>query len=320
MAMSSSPSSDDAGSEEKDHKEGNADPAKADTADSTNEAPAVELTPREVKDMRERMRPRAAVLHETIRSEGEHELHRSPTSLAWSGLAAGMSLGFSLVAMGVLRAALPDAPWRPLVVSLGYPVGFLIVILGRQQLFTENTLTPVLPLLHNRDAETLVRVLRLWSIVLITNILGAFLFATTLAKTAIFKPEIRAAFGDIGVEALAGGAGVHFLRAIFSGWLVALLVWLLPGADTSGAFLIVVISYLIGVAGLSHIIAGSVESLFAVLTGRGTWSDYAFHYFVPVLLGNILGGSALVGAVAHAQVVAERDLKLSREKRRGDLS
>ncbi len=222
-------------------------------------------------------------------------------------------MGFSLVAMGALQAALPDTPWRSLVVSLGYPVGFLIVILGRQQLFTENTLTPVLPLLHNRDAETLMRVLRLWSVVLVTNILGAFLFAATIANTAIFKPETRAAFGDIGVEALAGGAGAHFLRAIFSGWLVALLVWLLPGADSSGAFLIVVISYLIGVAGLSHIIAGSVESLFAVLTGRGTWGDYAFHFFVPVLLGNILGGSALVGALAHAQVVAERDLKQGRK-------
>lgn len=218
-------------------------------------------------------------------------------------------MGFSLVAMGVLRAALPDEPWRSLVVSFGYSVGFLIVILGRQQLFTENTLTPVLPLLHNRDWETLLRVLRLWAVVLTTNIVGALLFAATIAKTAIFKPETRLAFGDIGVEALAGGAGPHFLRAIFSGWLVALLVWLLPGADGSGTFLIVVISYLIGVAGLSHIIAGSVESLFAVLSGCATWGDYAFHYFFPVLAGNIIGGSALVAALAHAQVVAERDVK-----------
>lgn len=221
-------------------------------------------------------------------------------------------MGFSLVAMGVLRNSLPDAPWRPLVVNLGYCIGFLIVIVGRQQLFTENSLTPVLPLLHNRDRATAVRVLRLWGVVLFTNLIGAFLFALVCAKTAVFRPDVRAAFGAIGAEALEGGILSHFLRAIFSGWLIALLVWLLPSAETSRIFIIVVITYLIGVAGLSHIIAGSVESMYAVLAGQGTWSSYAIDFFLPVLFGNVIGGSALVGALAHAQVVAERDLHRSK--------
>lgn len=274
--------------------------------------PPVELSAREEREVRERMRPRAAVLHETIRIEGEHELHRSPSSLAWSGLAAGSSMGFSLVAMGILRTSLPDAPWRPLIVNLGYCIGFLIVIVGRQQLFTENSLTPVLPLLHNRDRQTAVRVLRLWGVVLLTNLVGAFLFALVCAKTAVFRPDVRAAFGAIGVEALEGGILSHFLRAIFSGWLIALLVWLLPSAETARIFIIVVITYLIGVAGLSHIIAGSVESMYAVLAGAGSWRDYLVHFFLPVLFGNVIGGGALVGALAHAQVVAERDLRRSK--------
>src|SRR4051812_30163477 len=104
---------------------------------------SVELSRQEHEDLAEHKHPRAQVLYEAIRSEGEQELDRPVSALAWSGLAAGLSMGFSFIAMGLLRAALPDAGWAKLVVALGYPVGFLIVIVGRQQLFTENSLTPI---------------------------------------------------------------------------------------------------------------------------------------------------------------------------------
>jgi len=82
----------------------------------------------------------AAATHEVVRIEAEKELERTASALAWSGLAAGLAMGFSFVTEGVLRSKLPDADWRPLIAKLGYPVGFLIVILGSQQLYTENTL------------------------------------------------------------------------------------------------------------------------------------------------------------------------------------
>ena len=110
-----------------------------------------ELSRAEKDAVEEQSHPNAALIHETIRAEGEAELNRTKTALVLSAFAAGLSIGFSLVAQGVLQADLPDAPWRPLVSSFGYTIGFLIVVLGRQQLFTENTLTPILPLLHNRD-------------------------------------------------------------------------------------------------------------------------------------------------------------------------
>lgn len=109
-------------------------------------------------------------MHETIRLEGEEELKRSNSALAFSGLAAGLSMGFSLIAQGLLQAHLPDAGWTPLVVNWGYSFGFLIVVLGRQQLFTENTLTVILPLLVRRDRKTLLAVARLWAIVLVANL------------------------------------------------------------------------------------------------------------------------------------------------------
>jgi formate/nitrite transporter FocA (FNT family) len=111
-------------------------------------------------------RPNAFVLHEAIRKEGDEELRRDGLALFTSAIAAGLTMGFSLIVPGVLKAHLPQASWSDLVVSIGYATGFLIVVLGRQQLFTENTLTPILPLLHDRTWKTLRRVLRLWGIVL----------------------------------------------------------------------------------------------------------------------------------------------------------
>ncbi len=267
---------------------------------------AISLSEQEQQDVEARKHPRAQVLYETIRLEGEQELDRPAWALVWSGLAAGLSMGFSMVAMALLRAALPEAPWAKLIVFLGYSVGFLIVIVARQQLFTENTLTPVIPLLHNKTWATLVRVLRLWSIVLGTNLIGTFAFALAVRATGIFPPEVERALARIGQDALAGGFVSHFSRAIFSGWLIALMVWMLAGAQAR-AFVVVMITYLIGLAQLSHVIAGSTEAFYAVLNGDASVSDYLVHFLLPVGLGNMLGGIALVSALNYAQVAADEN-------------
>ena len=267
---------------------------------------AEELTEAEKEDVHKRVPPRAVVVLETIRAEGELELHRPVAALALSGLAAGLSMGFSLVAMGTLRAALPDTPWRMLVVKLGYCVGFLIIVIGRQQLFTENTLTPVIPLLHNRDMATFKRVLRLWGVVLLANLVGSFVFASVVGRTAVFSDEVRAEFLVLAHQTLRGTFGDQFLRAIFSGWLIALMVWLLPNANGARVFVIVLLTYLIGIGQLSHIVAGSVEAFYGVAVGAVSFGHVFGFFLVPVLLGNLLGGGMLVGALHHAQIEADK--------------
>src|SRR3954464_12154997 len=145
------------------------------------------------QETQERSSPTGAVVYAAIRKEGDDELQRATAALAWSGLAAGLSMGFSFAAEAMLRAALPDAPWRPLITKLGYSIGFLIVVLGRQQLFTENTLTVVLPVLRRPDSLMMRNVARLWAIVLAANLIGALLFAWASARTDIFSHETRAA-------------------------------------------------------------------------------------------------------------------------------
>jgi formate/nitrite transporter FocA (FNT family) len=246
----------------------------------------------------------AKTTYEVIREEGEKELERSNGALAFSGLAAGLSMGLSMVGQAMLHAHLPDAPWRPLVVRFGYSVGFLAVIAGSQQLFTENTLTPVVPYLSKKSGVTLAQVLRLWSIVFATNILGTFLFALAAAFTPTFSPEIRGAFAALGTEAVAGTFWATFARGIAAGWVIALMVWMLPGARHNRLWIIVIMTYVIGVAGMSHIIAGSSEVLYVVLTGAVPWSAYWLAFMLPTLLGNIIGGVTLVAALNHGQVTS----------------
>jgi len=244
------------------------------------------------------------VVHEAIRRQGDEELKRPVSALAWSGLAAGMSMGFSFIAEALLRTHLPDTPWRPLLTHLGYPLGYLIVIVGRQQLFTENTLTAIIPLLAKRDLATFFAVLRLWSVVLVANLAGTHLFAWVVCHTPILKPEFHPALTQLATEAADVGFGAALLRGIFAGWLIAMVVWMLSAVDTGPIAIIVILTYVVGLAGLTHVIAGSVEVLYLVMSGTKDWLSYAGGYLVPTLIGNIIGGVALVSALNHAQVVS----------------
>jgi len=257
----------------------------------------------EQKQVEERQAIGANVVYETIRREGDDELHRPAAALAWSALAAGLSMGFSFVAQGVLMAHLPDRPWRPLISGVGYCVGFLIVILGRQQLFTENTLTVVLPLLLRKDLSTLLRMLRLWAVVLGANLFGTFLFALCVGKVGVFDAHTQQYLTEIGASHIGIGFGTVFVRSIFAGWLIALMVWLLPGAETARVSIIIIVTYLVGICGFDHIIAGSTSTFFLMVTKSISWGTYVSQFFFPTLLGNVIGGLSLVAALGHAQVV-----------------
>ena len=266
----------------------------------------VQLSSNEEQEVRKRTALRAAVVFETVRRQGETEIARPPLALAFSGLAAGLSMGFSLVGSGVLQAALPQEPWRPLVVNFGYTIGFLVAILGAQQLFTENTLTAILPVLDDPDKlKKLLQMLRLWGIVLACNLIGAAIFAVVLAHTTTFGPQVKSAFLQIGTQALQPSFVEIFWRGILAGWLIALVVWLLPAANPQRVWIIVIITWLVGAANLSHVIAGSVETLYAVASGAYSWTAWLVHFLLPVLIGNCVGGVGLVALLNYGQVVPE---------------
>ena len=263
-----------------------------------------DLDPTEDKKADEEQSLNADVTYEVIRRQGESELERPLSALAWSGLAAGLAMALSLIAEGVLRSHLPDTSWRPLITKLGYPVGFLAVILGSQQLYTENTLLPVVPVLATKESGSFKKMLALWAVVFVANIVGAAVMATILARTVLFDEPVRVAFASISREAMAPGAISILWRGVFAGWLIALMMWMIPAAESAQIWVIIVMTFLVGIASLSHVIVGSVAAFYLVATGEQSVAAAFIGFILPALVGNTFGGVTLVAALNHAQVVS----------------
>ena len=263
------------------------------------------LDEKEQRQAAERAAPGPLVIHEIVREEGEAELTRRTSGLALSGLAAGLSIGFSFVTQAYLQAGLPDAPWRRLVASLGYSLGFLIVVLGRQQLFTETTLTALIPTLTRRTLATLLATLRVWSIVLAANLAGTLIFAGIAALPGIFTPDANAAMVELSGQLMALPFWQCAARAGFAGWLIGLMVWLLPASGSTRPIVIILLTYVVAMCQLPHIIAGSVEAAFAVFTGHASAAEYLEKFLVPTLIGNVFGGTALAAVFNHAPIAHE---------------
>ena len=280
---------------------------KAEASDDIPPAPEG-LTREETRSVKERRRLRAAVVYEIIRLEGEKELARSFSALWWSALAAGISIGFSVLSQGMLAASLGDMPGAAIIADLGYTVGFLIVILAHQQLFTENTLTAVLPVMVRKDWKAIFYVLRLWGIVLVGNVVGCFLFAAFLVYSGALSAEFAAGVREIGEELMANTPSEMLVKGVIAGWLIAALVWMLPSSEgASEFFVITLITYVIALGNFTHIIAGSVEAAYMWLAGHVSFSDVASGFFLPTLIGNVAGGTLLFAVVSYAQVRSELD-------------
>jgi formate/nitrite transporter FocA (FNT family) len=185
-------------------------------------------------------------------------------------------------------------------------LGFLIVIIGKQQLFTENTLTPIIPAMHNRDLATLWKVAKLWAIVLAANVTGAHLIAWFLSSTPVLTGELHEAVLKTASEATSVSPWTAFVRGIPAGWLIAMVVWLKAASESGEVAIIGILTYFIAAGEFTHSIAGSVEYLFRVFAGQADWFSFVRDYLAPVLMGNIIGGVTIVAALNHAQVVSEK--------------
>ena len=249
--------------------------------------------------------PRALVIHEIIREEGENELERTNMALALSGLAAGLSMGFSFLTEALLQAGLPKTVWQHTLASAGYSVGFLIVVLARQQLVTESTLTAILPVVTRRNFKTLLAAGRLWAIVLVTNLVGTWIFAALVHVPQVFPADVSAAMESLAQQAIPPIFWATLLRAFFAGWLIALMVWILPAAQGSKLATIFVITYVVAAAHLSHIVAGSAEAAYNVLSGTASFAQYMTLFLLPTLIGNTMGGVLMVTVLNHGSIAPE---------------
>jgi formate/nitrite transporter FocA (FNT family) len=267
--------------------------------------PGSGLSRKERQQVREGVRHRPAVVYEIIRVQGEIELRRPSSALWWSGVAAGISIGFSFLTDAVLAAHLPASEWSPLIAKLGYAVGFLIVILGHQQLFTENVLTAVLPVMARKQVHWLLKMLRLWGIVLAANIAGCLIFASAIAYLPVVPSNVTPALADIVTKVMSNTPWEMFAKGIGAGWLIAALVWILSSTEHVEFIVITLLTYLIALFGFTHIVAGSVEAIYGVATGIISLETAVFRFFLPTLAGNVFGGTILFSVLSYAQVREE---------------
>ncbi len=267
---------------------------------------AIELTRQEEDDAIEEAVGLSPVLvFETIRRDGEEELERPARALWFSGIAAGLLISFSVLGESIFRAYLPDQSWRYLLENAGYSLGFLLVILGRMQLFTENTITTVVPVTLNPTKAAFARTARLWTIVLSANVVGAFFIASLFAYGGILSDDVFKAMVDLSHHATGMPAMEGLLKGIPAGILIAAIVWMLPSSQGSEVAVIVIFTWLIALGDFTHIVAGSVEMAFLVVLGELGFLQAAFGFFVPVLIGNVIGGTVIFTMLTWAQVQPE---------------
>ncbi|GGL56006.1 formate/nitrite transporter family protein [Wenxinia marina] len=248
----------------------------------------------------------ARLVYEVVLREGEEELSRPRSSLIFSGLAAGVCIAFSVLGEALFLTYLPDVPASYLLENLGYSLGFMLVIMGRLQLFTENTITTVMPVLTRRSLNCLLATARLWGIVLTANTAGCLVAASFLYWTPAIQPEVQASIHALSLHATGFGPVAGFFKAIPAGLLMAALVWMMSaGQRAEGFFIILTFTWLIAAGDFTHIVAGSVEMFYVVFSGDLDAGPAILGFFLPVLLGNIVGGTAVFTAMAWGQVREE---------------
>ncbi len=274
------------------------------------------LTAKEEREVRKGQPPRAAVVHEIIRLQGDQELQRTVAALWWSALAAGLSMGLSMMGMGLLRARLDGIEGALAISSLGYCAGFLAVILARQQLFTENTLTAVLPIMNTPTLGNFGRLCRLWGVVLTGNLAGTLLVAYVMLKLPIFDAQTDAAFLEIGRKLMENDSSEMFARGVISGWMIATMVWMIPAMESAKFWIIVLVTGLMGLGDFTHIVVGAVEASYLVFAGELAWREFWQVFAAPTLAGNIVGGSFIFALISHAQIRCDIELQEEERERR----
>jgi formate/nitrite transporter FocA (FNT family) len=241
---------------------------------------------------------------QTAIAEGAEQLGRGGVSLWLSAVSAGLMLGFSAMAVAVVTVVLEPldiAALERFAVALVYPLGFVVCLMSGVELFTEHTATAVYPVLDRRARVS--RLVRLWAIVIAGNLLGALASALLLGAA---DAVVGAAEGytAVAVHVVAPGALPLLVSAVLAGWLMALGAWLILATPPTASqlYAIYIVTFLIGLGGLHHSIAGAVEVFTALVIGDGVSVLDAARFLALALTGNLIGGSLFVAALNYGHI------------------
>ena len=249
----------------------------------------------------ETRRRTASEIFEAAIENARSELKRSTASLGISAFAAGLTLGLTGIGVAAVRAMVGTEPWPEFLAQLLYPTGFIAVIIGRQQLFTENTLYPVVLALDERGHW--MSAARLWAVVFVCNVLGATAFAWLAAHTSALGPRVSTQLFEMGGTAATGTFAHIFWSGVVGGWIIALVAWLVSASHWTVGQVVVIwlLTFVIGAGHFAHCVAGSCEILASTMAGSVPLLAY-LHWLSAATLGNIAGGVMIVSVLNYAQV------------------
>ncbi len=247
-------------------------------------------------------------VYSVVAAEGREEIERPVSALWWSGIAAGLGISTSVLGMGILHGMLEGHPQQAIIERLGYPLGFILVILSRLQLFTENTITAILPLLKKPSRRMWWKTSRLWVIVFVANMVGTLVTAFLTIHLGIAPPDHVAGMLAVSRHFAELGPMECMTRGIPAGFFIAALVWMLPSSRGFEIFTIFVFTYLIAMGEFTHVVAGSTEAFLLLVNGDIGIAD-TLSLILPTFVGNVLGGTGLFALLAYGQVREEIEAK-----------
>ena len=244
--------------------------------------------------------------------EGSRRLGRGSAGLAATGVIGGVDVMIGIMALtvvsGALAVALPEQIAH-IGGSLAFGVGFVLIILGRSELFTENFLVPIAPVL--RRLAPVSSVARLWAITAAANLVGIFVLAAIFTRAGLVPPETLDAAGTIADTFAERDFVAALLSAIVAGTVMTLFTWLSTAVelDIGRIFIALIIGFVLAAPSLNHAIVSFGEMSFGLLAGTtsaAAWVDLAQNFPVAVL-GNLIGGLGFVTLARVLQVRGEPD-------------
>jgi formate/nitrite transporter FocA (FNT family) len=242
-------------------------------------------------------------IFEGVSRNAREELNRSSRALAFSGVAGGVTMGLTGLAVAIVQAVLGSGQPAEFVSYLFYPVGFIAVIIGRAQLFTENTLYPVVLVLdeHKHVGNTL----RLWGVVFLSNVVGAMGFGLLAMRSGALEPKVAEILARLGLQIAAQPSAHAFWSGVIGGWLIALVAWMVTASHwTIGQIMVIwLLSFVVGLGHFAHCIASSGEIWSAVFAGLVPVNQY-FLWLAFATTGNIVGGIMIVSLLNYGQIKA----------------
>jgi formate/nitrite transporter FocA (FNT family)/nucleotide-binding universal stress UspA family protein len=246
-------------------------------------------------------------VYQRVVADADHEITSGVRELFFSALAAG----FAITVTFLLYASVTATAETKIVGVLLYPLGFIYIIIGGYQLYTENTLPPVALTLER--LASIPTLLRHWLIVLAGNFLGGGLGALALAYGGVFDDATAAVALGFAEKGIATPASALFVKAAFAGLIVAGVVWInFAARDTVSRLLVVYLAFLaIPMGNLFHVVVSFTEVVYLALVTGTNPVPALVGFVLPVLLGNTIGGVVLVTVVNYYQT-SDRRLEIER--------